>query len=153
MEVTRSTRQQPASYIAGVGNCIPFKKTAGSSQDIRCEYQGDQGKDPKPVVYQVNFICPATMQGNLVATPNYLMVGVAKRRPFVLMTLQAQAQHCQQRSDGDHTRVSCQLLIDAVRANGKSVSDKMSRYHGQVGASYTAYCSPAIIKTPTVFSY
>jgi len=137
--------------LAGVGNCIPKQTTPGSSPDLNCKYIGEVGKEPKPVDYAVTFHCPENSIGNLVATPNYLYVGDtgADSLPFALLSLQATAKNCHLINSAK-SNVTCTLEINASRANGQSVA---TGANGNVGASYTAYCSSKKKENHPFFSY
>ena len=94
-----------------------------------CQWQGNEGKEPKTAVFQIHFTCPNGYVKTLSASPNYLDVGKARGEPYVLRTLNL-SSNCQ-------VDYGCQLSIQAARSDNHSVT---TGAYGHVGATYWAYC-------------
>jgi prepilin-type N-terminal cleavage/methylation domain-containing protein len=94
-----------------------------------CQWQGNEGKEPKTAVFQIHFTCPNGYVKTLSASLNYLDVGKARGEPYVLRTMNLTSD-C-------HVDYGCQLSIQAARSDNHSVT---TGAYGHVGATYWAYC-------------
>lgn len=130
-EIAGASSGRTSTTIVGVGNCVAGTTTQGSVEDLRCQYIGQSGREPKTVEYAIQFHCPNTLEKEVMATVNNLDVGKANGDPYVLRTLSFEAD-CKDTA-------GCSLKINAARSDGISVA---TGAHGHIGASYIAYCQP-----------
>jgi len=115
--------------LVGTGQCQSEHNETAINQNTQCDWQANEGTEPKMAVFQIHFTCPKGYVKTLSASLNYLDVGKARGEPYVLRSVNL-ASDC-------HWDYGCQLTIQAARSDNHSVT---TGAHGHVGAAYWAYC-------------
>lgn len=141
-----ASNAQGGSGFAGGGDCQPGTQTKGSSINMSCLYKGYKG-GRSPIQYQVQYYCPGMQDAHLMASINFLDVGTAKNTMYHIRQLETAVTCKKITTNGTRYAANrrCTINITALRANGYNVYDGSP--HGQVGASYTAYCSAKKLTT------
>jgi prepilin-type N-terminal cleavage/methylation domain-containing protein len=124
--------------LAGVGNCIPNENTAGSAANMNCNYIGPTGTEPRPVEYTITFECPTGSEGSVTSAPNFLTVDAAKQGYYTVQTLNSSTKICETTTVDSANEVTCTIDVNAILNTNQSTATGPT---GNVGASYTAYCS------------